>query len=119
MGLAYDPNKSIKTGTEDNQTEQVTVKRKRQPRKAYVAEALENDAKAPREKKFQLPKGQVQWITYLMDKYDTDYKAMVKDKKNYYQETWKQIKRKIEMFKNVPEQYSKYLASKTNNVNSI
>ena len=38
--------------------------------------------------------------------------AMAKDPKNYYQETWKQIRNKIKKFKNVPEQYGKYLESK-------
>jgi ubiquinone biosynthesis protein COQ9 len=37
--------------------------------------------------------------------------AMARDPKNYYQETWKQIRNKIKKFKNIPEQYSKYLES--------
>lgn len=38
--------------------------------------------------------------------------AMARDKKNYYQETWKQIRAKINVFKGIPEQYNEYLASK-------
>jgi len=108
MGLSYDPNKSITVGFVEEVQEEKPV-----PSKAFVAEELEKEAKAPRQKCFQLPKSQVRWITYLMDKYDTDYKAMVRDKKNYYQETWKQLRAKIETFKKVPEQYSKYLAEKS------
>ena len=37
--------------------------------------------------------------------------AMARDPKNYYQETWKQIRNKIKKFKNIPEQYGKYLES--------
>jgi len=37
--------------------------------------------------------------------------AMARDAKNYYQETWKQIRNKIKKFKNIPEQYGKYLES--------
>lgn len=34
---------------------------------------------------------------------------MVRDRKNYYQLTWRQIKAKIERFKSIPEQYAEYL----------
>ena len=37
---------------------------------------------------------------------------MVRDRKNYNQMTWRQIKAKIERFKNVPEQYAEYLVKK-------
>ncbi|RZC32416.1 Nop16 domain containing protein [Asbolus verrucosus] len=118
MGLSYDPNKTIKipsnkqklkvsitSNTNDWNEERIEAK----PTKCYVAEALETDAKAPRVKMFRLPKSQVQWVTYLMDKYGQDYKAMARDTKNYNQETWKQIRAKIKKFKNIPEQYSGYL----------
>lgn len=60
----------------------------------------------------RLPKGQVEFITYLLDKYGHDYKAMERDKKNYYQETWKQLRAKIKTFMGIPKQYGEYLASK-------
>ncbi|XP_046659454.1 nucleolar protein 16-like [Homalodisca vitripennis] len=84
----------------------------RAPEKLHVVTELEEDARAPRERRFALPNSQVQWVTYLMDKYGEDYEAMARDKKNYYQETWQQIRRKIKLFKGVPEQYNQYLASK-------
>jgi hypothetical protein len=37
---------------------------------------------------------------------------MAKDPKNYYQETWKQIRAKIKTFKGIPEQYNEYLKRK-------
>jgi hypothetical protein len=40
------------------------------------------------------------------------YKVMVKDRKNYNQLTWRQIKRKIDKFKSIPEQYAEYLVQK-------
>ncbi|XP_026498667.1 nucleolar protein 16 [Vanessa tameamea] len=127
MGLANDPNKAIKipnfkqeqlriakqivkNGESDTEEEEETVKRV--PPKIRVAETLEKVAKAPRERKFMLPKGQVEYITYLLDKYGHDYKAMARDKKNYYQETWKQIRSKIKTFMGIPKQYGEYLKSR-------
>lgn len=34
---------------------------------------------------------------------------MAKDKKNYYQETWKQLRAKIKTFMGIPKQYGEYL----------
>lgn len=124
MGLSYDPNMTLKIpkkksdlslsslSNENNEWQEESVKTEPSPKKVYVAEALEKDARAPRQKLFRLPKSQVEWITYLMDKYRTDYKAMARDKKNYNQETWKQLRAKIRRFKAIPEQYLKYLKEK-------
>ncbi|NP_001040236.1 uncharacterized protein LOC692929 [Bombyx mori] len=122
MGLVSDPNKTIKipnfkqtqiqrakqmVNQIDSDEEVETVVRL--PPKKEVAEKLEKQAKAPRKRKFMLPKGQVEFITYLLDKYGNDYKAMERDKKNYYQETWKQLRSKIKTFMGIPAQYSVYL----------
>lgn len=118
MGLSYDPNETLKipsnkqrlkvsiTSNNDEWEEEPLEAR---PTKSHVVEALEEDARAPRVKMFRLPKSQVEWVTYLMEKYGKDYKAMARDKKNYYQETWKQIRAKIKLFKSIPEQYEVYL----------
>lgn len=125
MGLAYDPNKVLlipnkkrellesvdemkmddDSACENNQEERI-------PSKIHVAEELEADAKAPRKRMFRLPKSHVEFITYMLDKYNEDYKAMVKDKKNIYQMTWRQIRAKINRFKSIPEQYEEYLKNK-------
>ncbi|XP_054258054.1 nucleolar protein 16 [Macrosteles quadrilineatus] len=112
MGLAYDAN--IIPSISSNKlikTEHVKPNEK-EPEKLQVISELEEDAHAPRERGLRLPKSHVQWVTYLMDKYGEDYEAMARDKKNYYQETWQQIRRKIKQFKGIPEQYNEYLASK-------
>lgn len=126
MGLSFDPNKTIKipkhikkelkssqVSNDHDEWEEESIDNEPVTRKVYVAKVLEQDSKANRVKLFRLPKGQVEWITYLMDKYGSDYKAMVRDKKNYNQETWKQLRAKINRFKSIPEQYSKYLVQKS------
>ncbi|KAL4709427.1 hypothetical protein ACJJTC_019724 [Scirpophaga incertulas] len=124
MGLANDPNKVIKipnfkqqqlkraksmTDSADCDTED---DQEIQPPKIEVLQKLEQEAKAPRKRKFMLPKGQVEFITYLLDKYGHNYKDMAKDKKNYYQETWKQLRAKIRTFMGIPKQYGEYLRSR-------
>ncbi|XP_050295184.1 nucleolar protein 16 [Anthonomus grandis grandis] len=119
MGLSYDPNQTIKIPKRKKQLQeaigvikndgQVELDKSGKQSKKYIAEALEADAKAPREKKFRLPKSQVEWLTYLIKKYGTDYKAMARDSKNYYQETWKQLRQKIRTFRKIPEQYEEFL----------
>lgn len=124
MGLSYDPNKTIKipntkknmkvslmSNEEEWQEEivgELTVDSETNE-KSHVADLLEIDAKAPRERKIRLPKNQIEWCGYLMKTYKNDYKAMAKDKKNYNQETWKQIRQKIRRFKSIPQQFNKFL----------
>ncbi|KAG7190811.1 hypothetical protein KM043_006881 [Ampulex compressa] len=127
MGLAYDANEVLQIpnvkrelvedakskfredeSMSESEGEDIPV----EPTKVYVSKELEAEAKAPREKTFRLPNGQVQFLTYLMDKYEEDYKAMVRDKKNYNQLTWRQIRAKINLFKGIPDQYNEYLRTR-------
>ncbi|XP_014216612.1 uncharacterized protein LOC106645288 [Copidosoma floridanum] len=130
MGLAYDPNKVLQIpnikkhmlqsvtqnkidGTEES--DGLTTRKKNRkvvPRKAHVAKILEEEANWPRARLFRLPNNEVQFATYMMDKYGDDYEAMARDHRNYYQLTSCQIRRKIEKFKSIPEQYAKYLVEK-------
>lgn len=74
-----------------------------------VAQKLETNANALRESGFRYSKGQTALITYYMDKYQLNYKAMVRDPKNYEQETWKQLRNKIRRFLDIPEHVNAYL----------
>ncbi|KAL3864483.1 hypothetical protein ACJMK2_006162 [Sinanodonta woodiana] len=120
MGLSADPNKTIKIPStkeligpknmkveDNNQT-----KKPPKPKKIYVAQALEEQASSSSEKKLRLSEPDVQYCIYMMEKYGDDYKAMARDYKNYYQDTPKQIRRKINVFKSIPKQYNAYLQSK-------
>uniref|UniRef100_A0A1B0DJK4 Nucleolar protein 16 n=1 Tax=Phlebotomus papatasi TaxID=29031 RepID=A0A1B0DJK4_PHLPP len=80
--------------------------------RGHVAKELEENANAPRESGFRYSKGQVTLISYYLDKYKLNYKAMVRDRKNYEQETWKQLRRKIRKFLSIQEHVDGYLKSR-------
>lgn len=96
---------------EDNEDEDSTAASKptRKRNKIHVMTDMEEAANTLRVSKFRLPKGQVQFISYMMDKYGLNYKAMVKDIKNYDQHTWRQMRAKCRKFMTIPEQFAVYL----------
>lgn len=100
MGLVFNVNDDILS--------QHSMKTK----KTAVVEKLEKDANELRESGYRLPKNQVEFLTYLLDKYGEDYKAMVRDKRNLAQLTWKQFRKKINVFKSIPEQFTPFLESR-------
>jgi len=90
MGLAYDANEAVQipnvkhemlenakgkvTGNKDlsdHENEEMNMT----AANSYVMEKLEAEAKAPRERLLKLPKGQAQFLTYLIKKYGEDYKV--------------------------------------------
>lgn len=91
MALAYDPNKAIpipNTKQEIIKSSMVKIMKKKDLKekeksktkpvetpKKYVAEALEADAKAPRQKLFRMPNSEVTFVTYMMDKYGEEYEV--------------------------------------------
>lgn len=77
--------------------------------KSEVAEKLEENATAPRQSGFRFSKGQAALISHYLDKYQLDYKRMVRDTKNYDQETWRQLRGKIRRFLDIPEHVNAYL----------
>lgn len=129
MGLSFDVNKTM--GLPNNKRERIQIKKNltngfveednsdAEPEptegslirksKKHVAEGLEEDSKALRESNYRLPNGQVKWISYLMDTYGLNYKLMAKDKKNYDQETWRQLRAKCRKLMSIPQQFAKYL----------
>lgn len=61
---------------------------------------------------FRLPKGIVAHLSYMMNKHKLNYKAMVMDKKNLDQWTWKQFRAKCRRFMSIPVQFDEYLKSR-------
>lgn len=129
--------------------EENSVKKEEMPikrSKGFVMEQMEADANALRESKFRfvlikphstdlqsnikflidgslwmnrLPKGVVAHLSYMMDKYKLNYKAMVMDKKNYDQWTWKQFRAKCRRLMTIPEHFNVYLESRQLDTNSF
>ncbi|XP_054747282.1 nucleolar protein 16 [Anastrepha obliqua] len=125
MGLASDPNKvvpipnfkesrlktvKVVNGFVEEEMDDEELKEKVTDRpRGYVIEQLEASATAPREKLLRLPKNSVDHLSYFLDKYKFNYKAMVTDRRNYLQWTWKQFRMKIRKFMSIPEQFDEYL----------
>lgn len=93
MGLAYTANDAVKipnakkeilenakrlakdeeTSSENDEGEEEA----HVPSRIDVVENLEAEAKAPRERRFRLSNNQVQFATYMLDKYGDDYKVII------------------------------------------
>lgn len=132
MGLVFDANKALaipnfreerrkvariingfveEDASSDGDSEHQQVSTPEKPKK-HVAETLEAASKELVESRFRLPKGVCKQVTYYIDNYGLDYKQMAKDPKNYYQETWRQIRAKVRKFMSIPDHLGKYLAER-------
>uniref|UniRef100_A0A0B7A1E4 Nucleolar protein 16 n=1 Tax=Arion vulgaris TaxID=1028688 RepID=A0A0B7A1E4_9EUPU len=113
MGISADPNatlkiprsKAAKMGQLDVTME---VDLEKTPLKDFVIKDLEEKSKIPGRKKMSMSDEDAGFCVHMMDKYGENYKAMAQDERNYYQETPKQIQRKINRFKSIPEVYNIY-----------
>lgn len=114
MGLAQDPNKAVpipkKLGmeVESNGREQGN----KIVRKPYVVNEMEYEASLPEKKSNTLSRDLIDYVRYMIQNHGENYKEMARDEKNYYQDTPKQIKRKINVYKNFyPDEYKDFIAS--------
>jgi len=134
MGLVYDINRTFRIPSlkkqmveqlKEGNVKERKRKKKKNPQaapsgepgrvltKAYVAEAIEADAKAPRVRgKFKQPKGLVKMATYFFGKYGDDYERMARDHKNYWQYTPGQLRRKLKVLRIMPKEYAEELRAK-------
>ncbi|XP_043925301.1 nucleolar protein 16 [Protopterus annectens] len=114
MGLAVDPNKV--TGIQEQKASEMEVDRTEAAnkfiRKPYVIRELEAAASLPEKKTTTLSEDMIQYVRYMIENYGENYKKMARDEKNYYQDTPKQIRRKIELYKRYhPDEYKELLQS--------
>uniref|UniRef100_A0A8I5Y0C6 Nucleolar protein 16 n=1 Tax=Rattus norvegicus TaxID=10116 RepID=A0A8I5Y0C6_RAT len=107
MGLAMDPNKAV-------------------PLRVWAAKALshflvsfppdlEAEASLPEKKGNTLSRDLIDYVHYMVENHGEDYKAMARDEKNYYQDTPKQIRNKINVYKRFyPTEWQVFVASLQN-----
>ncbi|XP_043656526.1 nucleolar protein 16 [Drosophila teissieri] len=82
------------------------------PKRGHVVQELEQLASERADPEFRLPKGVVKELSYFLNKHKFNYKAMVADRKNFGQLTWRQFRLKIRRFMSIPEQFNVYLEQK-------
>uniref|UniRef100_G3NFJ8 Nucleolar protein 16 n=1 Tax=Gasterosteus aculeatus TaxID=69293 RepID=G3NFJ8_GASAC len=111
MGLAFDPNRTvpIKKSSVNKDAEQhhhgiVT--------KPYVLNQLQKEANVPERDCKTLSSDLIEYAQYMIREHNDDFKAMARDEKNYYQDTPKQIKRKInEYMRCHPDDFDAFMDS--------
>ncbi|CAG0895871.1 unnamed protein product [Darwinula stevensoni] len=120
MGLVLNVNASLplqtgKVTLEPMEVEHGTKKKqaKKRPRER-AAERMELDlkrkeAERAKVKTYLLPEPEYLWLQDLLDQYGEETQKMARDPKNHYQLTPKQIQRKINQLKNIPDQWARYL----------
>nr|XP_046266830.1 nucleolar protein 16 [Scatophagus argus] len=113
MGLAFDPNRSLPIkkpsllgkDKEAKATTSIVMK-------PYVLNQLEEEASRPEKDSKTLSSDLIEYVQYMIREHNDNYKAMARDEKNYYQDTPKQIKRKINEYKRChPEHYNAFIDS--------
>jgi len=100
MGLAFDPNRTLpimKQRLLGN--DKVTKAPVGMVTKPYVLNQLEEEANRPERDSKTLSSDLIEYAQYMIREHKDDFKAMARDEKNYYQDTPKQIKRKINEYK--------------------
>ncbi|XP_062977023.1 nucleolar protein 16 [Elgaria multicarinata webbii] len=116
MGLAVDPNKAIPIPKAIRQVMKMEVDgpeaKMKTVRKPYVLNELEAEASLPEKKSETLSRDLIDYVQHMIRNHGENYKAMARDEKNYYQDTPKQIKRKINVYKRFyPEEYQTFVAT--------
>ncbi|XP_017873353.1 PREDICTED: nucleolar protein 16 [Drosophila arizonae] len=134
MGLARDPNKAVgvpnykrerleavkivngftEEALDDDEMAILGSKKDKtetpKPKRGHVVQELEQMAIDRRaDPEFRLPKGVVKELSYFLNKHKFNYKAMVSDRRNHGQWTWRQFRLKIRRFMSIPEQFNEYL----------
>uniref|UniRef100_A0A673C857 Nucleolar protein 16 n=1 Tax=Sphaeramia orbicularis TaxID=375764 RepID=A0A673C857_9TELE len=105
MGLTFDPNRSLPI-TKQQPLGQLLVC------VSMVVAELEEEASRPEKDTKTLSSDLIEYAQYMIREHKDNFKAMARDEKNYYQDTPKQIKRKINEYKRChPEHYNNFINS--------
>ncbi|XP_060096193.1 nucleolar protein 16 [Heteronotia binoei] len=116
MGLAVDPNKAVPIPKLMQPVMKMEIDRHEKKtkivRKPYVLNELEYQASLPEKKSETLSRDLIDYVQHMIRNHGENYKAMARDEKNYYQDTPKQIKRKISVYKRFySEEYQAFCTS--------
>ncbi|XP_050714249.1 nucleolar protein 16-like [Eriocheir sinensis] len=115
MGLVYNLSKIGLSGIKSTREALLGGRSKTGGKPTTAVKQLEEEvcSKAQSEKPgIRLTNAQVEYATAMLDKYGDDYKAMTRDPTNYFQDTSKQIERKIKLFTDNPRYFVPYLRKK-------
>ncbi|XP_041864126.1 nucleolar protein 16 [Melanotaenia boesemani] len=113
MGLSADPNRSLPVKKQtlfskdrDDKTPTNIVT------KPYILKKLEEEANLPEKDCKTLSSDLIEYVQHMIREHKDNYKAMARDEKNYYQDTPKQIKRKINEYQRChPQHYEAFISS--------
>ncbi|XP_029375431.1 nucleolar protein 16 [Echeneis naucrates] len=113
MGLAFDPNRSLPIKKQrllgDDREMKAPV---RVVTKPYVLNQMEEEASRPSKSTKTLSSDLIGYVQHMIQEHGDNHKAMARDEKNYYQDTPKQIKRKIDEYKRChPKEYEAFISS--------
>lgn len=118
MGLSADPNKSLRIATTRERLTGIKFDATAEdvkPMKTAVIKELELEASAEQTSRLSMADPDVQFCTYMINKYGDNYVAMACDRRNYYQETPKQIQKKIKKFNSIPKLCNESVCSTARN----
>uniref|UniRef100_A0A8I3N5V8 Nucleolar protein 16 n=3 Tax=Canis lupus familiaris TaxID=9615 RepID=A0A8I3N5V8_CANLF len=113
MGLAMDPNKAVPLQKRKVKAMEVDIEErpKELVRKPYVLNDLEAEASLPEKKGNTLSRDLIDYVHYMVENNGED-KAMARDEKNYYQDTPKQIRNKINFYRRFyPAEWQTFIES--------
>ncbi|KAM8899477.1 nucleolar protein 16 [Spinachia spinachia] len=113
MGLAFDPNRTMPIKKNSLLgPDKPSKARAGIVTKPYVLNQLQEEADCPERDCKTLSSDLIEYAQYMIREHNDDFKAMARDEKNYYQDTPKQIKRKIhEYMRCHPDHYDAFMDS--------
>ncbi|XP_068709843.1 nucleolar protein 16-like [Montipora capricornis] len=111
LGLAYDANAALPLPKRNKKDEKLQEVEHMEIDKEPTAVIKEFEEMAANEvkKERHIPPGEAQFVLGLIQDHGNNYKDMARDKRNYYQHTPKQLKRKCEAILRSKQDFSRYL----------
>ncbi|XP_029942481.1 nucleolar protein 16 [Salarias fasciatus] len=105
MGLTFDPNRSVGQRKPGAAGAPVVTK-------PYILHQLQEEASRPEKDTKTLSSDLLEFVQHMIRQHGDDIKAMARDEKNYYQDTPKQILRKIREYRRChPDHYQDFMRS--------